>query len=71
MIEALKGIEPIQRESVEARVAQALRELIVSGQLPEGTPLVQRDLAQRLAEAEATIQALLSVRSMRKVDREA
>jgi hypothetical protein len=30
-----------------------------------------RDLAQRLAEAEATIQALLSVRSMRKVDREA
>jgi len=53
--EALKGIEPIQRESVEDRVAQALRELIVGGQLPEGTPLVQRDLAERLGVSQTPV----------------
>jgi DNA-binding GntR family transcriptional regulator len=53
--EALKSLEPIARESVEDRVAQALRELIVSGQLPEGTPLVQRDLAQRLGVSQTPI----------------
>jgi DNA-binding GntR family transcriptional regulator len=53
--EPLKGIEPIQRESVESRVAQALRELIVTGQLPEGTPLVQRDLAQRLGVSQTPV----------------
>jgi DNA-binding GntR family transcriptional regulator len=53
--DALKDIEPIQRESVESRVAQSLRELIVTGQLPEGTPLVQRDLAQRLGVSQTPI----------------
>ncbi len=52
---ALESLEPIARESVEDRVAQALRELIVSGQLPEGTPLVQRDLAQRLGVSQTPI----------------
>jgi DNA-binding GntR family transcriptional regulator len=53
--EALKGLEPIERASVEDRVAKALRELIVSGELPEGTPLVQRDLAQRLGVSQTPI----------------
>jgi DNA-binding GntR family transcriptional regulator len=53
--EGLKSLEPIARESVEDRVAQALRELIVSGQLPEGTPLVQRDLARRLGVSQTPI----------------
>ena len=53
--EALKAVEPIARESVEARVAQALRRLIVSGQLPGGTPLVQRDLAERLGVSQTQI----------------
>ena len=35
-------VDPVQCER------QALRELIVAGRLPEGTPLVQRDLAERL-----------------------
>jgi DNA-binding GntR family transcriptional regulator len=53
--EALKSVEPIVRDSVEDRVAEALRELIVTGQLPEGTPLVQRDLAQRLGVSQTPI----------------
>lgn len=55
MTEALKSVEPIARDSVEDRVAHALRELIVTGQLPEGTPLVQRDLAQRLGVSQTPI----------------
>ncbi len=55
MTEALKSVGPIARDSVEDRVAQALRELIVSGQLPEGTPLVQRDLAERLGVSQTPI----------------
>jgi len=53
--DALKSVAPIARESVEDRVAQALRELIVTGQLPEGTPLVQRDLAERLGVSQTPI----------------
>jgi DNA-binding GntR family transcriptional regulator len=52
--------EPIARESVEQRVTQALRELIVSGQLAEGTPLVQRDLAQRLGVSQTPVRVGLS-----------
>ena len=52
--------EPIARESVEQRVTQALRELIVSGQLEEGTPLVQRDLAQRLGVSQTPVRVGLS-----------
>jgi DNA-binding GntR family transcriptional regulator len=52
---ALDGLAPIERESVEARVAQSLRELIVRGELPEGTPLIQRDLAHRLGVSQTPI----------------
>lgn len=55
MTDVLKGIAPIARESVEDRVAQALRDLIVTGQLPEGTPLVQRDLAERLGVSQTPV----------------
>ena len=55
MTEPLKSVEPIARDSVEDRVAQSLRDLIVTGQLPEGTPLVQRDLAQRLGVSQTPI----------------
>jgi DNA-binding GntR family transcriptional regulator len=53
--DALEDLEPILRASVEDRVAQTLRELIVGGQLAEGTPLVQRDLAQRLGVSQTPI----------------
>jgi len=52
--------EPIARESVEQRVTQALRDLIVSGQLAEGTPLVQRDLAHRLGVSQTPVRTGLS-----------
>jgi DNA-binding GntR family transcriptional regulator len=51
----LADIEPLGRASVEQRAAQALRELIVSGRLPEGTPLIQRDLAERLGVSQTPI----------------
>jgi DNA-binding GntR family transcriptional regulator len=44
-VEDALPISPLEeRESVERRVAAVLRELIVSGQLREGTPLVHREL---------------------------
>jgi DNA-binding GntR family transcriptional regulator len=52
--------EPIARESVEQRVAQTLREMIVSGQLAEGTPLVQRDLAERLGVSQTPVRVGLT-----------
>jgi DNA-binding GntR family transcriptional regulator len=58
--EALKGLEPLTRESVEDRVAEALRDLIVGGQIPEGTPLVQRELAQRLGVSQTPIRVGLT-----------
>ena len=57
---ALEGIEPLARASVEDRVAQTLREMIVKGQLPEGTPLVQRDLAERLGVSQTPIRLALN-----------
>jgi DNA-binding GntR family transcriptional regulator len=53
--EALKAVAPIRRLSVEEHVARDLRRLIVSGALPEGTPLVQRDLAERLGVSQTPI----------------
>jgi DNA-binding GntR family transcriptional regulator len=60
LTDALKGIAPIARESVEDRVAEALRDLIVTGRLPEGTPLVQRELAQRLGVSQTPVRLGLS-----------
>lgn len=50
-----RTLEPLSRQSVEDRVADALRELIVTGELPEGTPLVQRHLASRLGVSQTPI----------------
>jgi DNA-binding GntR family transcriptional regulator len=55
------AIEPLEeRESIEERVTQALRALIVAGQLPEGTQLVQRELAARLGVSQTPVRAGLS-----------
>lgn len=59
--EPLAEIEPINRDSMEQRVTAALRDLIVSGQLPQGTPLVQRDLAQRLGVSQTPIRQGLAL----------
>jgi DNA-binding GntR family transcriptional regulator len=55
-----QGIEPLEeRESIEQRVAQSLRALIVAGQLSEGTQLVQRELATRLGVSQTPVRASL------------
>lgn len=59
--EPLAGVEPISRDSMEQRVTGALRDLIVEGSLPEGTPLVQRDLARRLGVSQTPVRLGLSL----------
>ena len=57
---AVLPIEPLEeRESIEDRVAQSLRALIVAGHLPEGMQLVQRDLAARLGVSQTPVRASL------------
>lgn len=55
MTDALKSVPLLARSSVEDRVAETLRNLIVTGELPEGTPLVQRDLAERLGVSQTPV----------------
>jgi DNA-binding GntR family transcriptional regulator len=50
----------LPRESIEQRVTELLRDLIVSGELPEGTPLVQRDLAHRIGVSQTPVRSGLS-----------
>jgi DNA-binding GntR family transcriptional regulator len=45
----------LPRESIEQRVTGLLRELIISGDLPGGTPLVQRDLAHRIGVSQTPV----------------
>lgn len=54
-------IRPLgERLSIEQQVAESLRQLIVTGLLPEGAPLVQRDLAQRLGVSQTPVRAGLT-----------
>jgi DNA-binding GntR family transcriptional regulator len=50
----------LPRRSMEQRVTDLLRELIVRGELAEGTPLVQRDLAHRMGVSQTPIRVGLS-----------
>jgi DNA-binding GntR family transcriptional regulator len=60
-MEEMGVISPLEeRESVEDRVAQSLRELIVTGRLPGGTPLVHRELAQRLGVSPTPVRISLT-----------
>ena len=60
MSDAFKLVAPIARDSVEARVAQAVRRLIVEGSLPEGAALVERDLAERLGVSQTPVRIALA-----------
>lgn len=54
-------IRPLrERQSIESQVAQSLRQLIVSGELAEGVPLVQRELAARLGVSQTPVRAGLA-----------
>jgi DNA-binding GntR family transcriptional regulator len=50
----------LPRRSMEQRVTDLLREMIVTGELAEGTPLVQRDLAHRIGVSQTPVRIGLS-----------
>jgi DNA-binding GntR family transcriptional regulator len=50
----------LPRRSMEQRVTDLLREMIVTGELAEGTPLVQRDLADRIGVSQTPVRVGLS-----------
>jgi DNA-binding GntR family transcriptional regulator len=53
-------VQPLEpRESVERRVVRTLRELIVTDRLPEGTPLVHREVAERFGISPTPVRAAL------------
>lgn len=52
-------IAPIDRASVEQQVVESLRDMIVRGDLPESTPLVQRELADRLGVSQTPVRVAL------------
>jgi DNA-binding GntR family transcriptional regulator len=56
------GVIPLlgERQSVEQRVTETLRDLIVSGRLTEATPLVHRDLAERLGVSPTPVRVALT-----------
>lgn len=56
------GVIPLleERETVEQQVERTLRRLIVTGRLTEGTPLVHRDLAQRLGVSPTPVRVSLA-----------
>jgi DNA-binding GntR family transcriptional regulator len=49
-----------ERDSIEQRVTRTLRELIVTGRLSEGTPLVHRELAERLGVSPTPVRVSLT-----------
>ena len=54
------AIAPITKDSLEHRAVLALRDLIVSGKLEEGTPLVQRELAELLGISQTPVRWALT-----------
>jgi DNA-binding GntR family transcriptional regulator len=52
-------VAPITRSSIEQQVASALRDMIVRGDLREGAPLVQRELAELLGVSQTPVRISL------------